>query len=670
MGEVDRFNPYHAKAGSPTGGQFASSSGGSGGGTAKAPAGAKSQAPPPDDLALHARLAEKKRLLAQAHKDEQRARELEKELHGLQQQEHAAAAAAAKSAHAAAHAKTQAAKAHAHAAAAAKRGNVNAQKTAAAAKAKHTAAHHHHATHHHHHTQHAKTLRQRITALKTEIHGLREHAAALEKRAEAVRAAGADGLELWQLLARTAQTATASTVHHPLGKPGGPGLWHTGKQLPAYIQNVAKHLIATHGESRGIEMAVGIVKNWAAGHDGHGNRVHPDVQAAASKAVAEWEKLRAEAHSTKARRSTVATASADGDYDGDGLDSSWDGDHSDLPDLTGLHVHHFEAAAGDAPGEDASRAMPKLGTGARFAKLKSSLAAKGAHDPGALAAYIGRKKFGKAKFTKLAAKARGGRSAQRFADWEPRPFPLEDIHILTRAEGDGSGRVVEAYATVFDVPAEIKDHQGHYTEVIDRGAFDQVLDRHRRAPGGLARAVKVLYNHGKTAEGTPAPEFQVPIGIPLDIRPEARGLLTRTEYDTSDPFTERILGKIRVGAITAQSFVGSIMRSSPELRGPGDRYRARDGALVTVRRMMLGLREYGPVLWPAYSGAEILGVRMQLPGSFDEELDFTDDEEYTPETERDVTGGAPEDATSSRYHQHVLYAMRSRELREAKGLVL
>jgi HK97 family phage prohead protease len=271
-------------------------------------------------------------------------------------------------------------------------------------------------------------------------------------------------------------------------------------------------------------------------------------------------------------------------------------------------------------------------------------------------------------------------SASRFADWEPRPFPLEDIHILTRSEGDGSGRVVEAYATVFDVPAEINDHQGHYTEVIDRGAFDQVLDRHRRAPGGLARAVKVLYNHGKTAEGTPAPEFQVPIGIPLDLRPEARGLLTRTEYDTSDPFTERILGKIRTGSISAMSFVGSIMRSSPELKGPGDRYRARNGSLTTVRRMMLGLREYGPVLWPAYSGAEILGVRMQLPGAEflsvrtgtpGAAIDFDppEDEEYTPETEGDVTGGAPEDATSARYHQHALYAMRSRELREREGLV-
>src|SRR5258708_40302284 len=101
-----------------------------------------------------------------------------------------------------------------------------------------------------------------------------------------------------------------------------------------------------------------------------------------------------------------------GDFDADGLDSSWDGDCSDLPDMTGLQVHHLETAAqemGEAPADEPSqRAMPKLGTGRRFAKLKSFLAAKGAHDPGALAAYIGRRKFGKAKFAKIAAKARGG----------------------------------------------------------------------------------------------------------------------------------------------------------------------------------------------------------------------------------------------------------------------
>jgi hypothetical protein len=49
---------------------------------------------------------------------------------------------------------------------------------------------------------------------------------------------------------------------------------------------------------------------------------------------------------------------------------------------------------------------PKLGSGARFKKLKGKLSKRGASNPGALAAYIGRKKYGKKKFAKLSAKGR------------------------------------------------------------------------------------------------------------------------------------------------------------------------------------------------------------------------------------------------------------------------
>lgn len=48
-----------------------------------------------------------------------------------------------------------------------------------------------------------------------------------------------------------------------------------------------------------------------------------------------------------------------------------------------------------------------LGQGGRFEALKEKLARRpGVSDPGALAAAIGRKKLGKAKFQKLAAKGR------------------------------------------------------------------------------------------------------------------------------------------------------------------------------------------------------------------------------------------------------------------------
>lgn len=49
-----------------------------------------------------------------------------------------------------------------------------------------------------------------------------------------------------------------------------------------------------------------------------------------------------------------------------------------------------------------------LGEGGRFAALKQKLSKrKGVSNPGALAAYIGRKKYGKAKFQKMAANGSG-----------------------------------------------------------------------------------------------------------------------------------------------------------------------------------------------------------------------------------------------------------------------
>jgi hypothetical protein len=48
----------------------------------------------------------------------------------------------------------------------------------------------------------------------------------------------------------------------------------------------------------------------------------------------------------------------------------------------------------------------KVGGGGRYKKLVKDLASKGAKDPKSLAAYIGRKKYGKEKFQEMAAKGR------------------------------------------------------------------------------------------------------------------------------------------------------------------------------------------------------------------------------------------------------------------------
>jgi len=52
-------------------------------------------------------------------------------------------------------------------------------------------------------------------------------------------------------------------------------------------------------------------------------------------------------------------------------------------------------------------AKARLGSGARFRALEGKLAHRGGvTNPGALAAYIGRKKYGSRKFAKLSARGR------------------------------------------------------------------------------------------------------------------------------------------------------------------------------------------------------------------------------------------------------------------------
>jgi hypothetical protein len=92
--------------------------------------------------------------------------------------------------------------------------------------------------------------------------------------------------------------AKVGTTHEPTTAPGGPGLFRMkGKQLPAVIQHVFNDLVQS-GHPKGpltYRLAIGIVRNWAQGHDGKGNKVSADVQRKAAAAIAEWEKLKAEA---------------------------------------------------------------------------------------------------------------------------------------------------------------------------------------------------------------------------------------------------------------------------------------------------------------------------------------------------------------------------------------
>lgn len=187
-----------------------------------------------------------------------------------------------------------------------------------------------------------------------------------------------------------------------------------------------------------------------------------------------------------------------------------------------------------------------------------------------------------------------------------RSFPLEDIHV--RAGGDG--RTVEAYAAVFDTPVEITDQDGHYTETIDRRAFERTLNQLAPAGSRSTWRVGVFYNHGRTLWGTPSERGSMPIGTPTEIKTDSRGLLTVTRYNKTE-LADEVLENIREGAITGQSFTGIFKRSDPG-RPPRGGYRPdAGGKLRTVRRQEIALKEYGPTPFPAYADAAVVGVRAE-----------------------------------------------------------
>lgn len=173
-----------------------------------------------------------------------------------------------------------------------------------------------------------------------------------------------------------------------------------------------------------------------------------------------------------------------------------------------------------------------------------------------------------------------------------RAAPLLDYEI----ERSGDGRTVTAYAATFGDPYEVVDFDGHYDEIINRTAFNRVLGR------GIQN-VQVLYNHGRTIGGTPAAEFSMPVGVPVEVKPEQKGLLTRTRY-LKTPLGDQVLEMWAEGAIRAQSFRGQIFRSAPPRSGPNSR--------PIIERLELGLIEYGPSPFPANASADLVAIRASL----------------------------------------------------------
>lgn len=176
-----------------------------------------------------------------------------------------------------------------------------------------------------------------------------------------------------------------------------------------------------------------------------------------------------------------------------------------------------------------------------------------------------------------------------------RAFALNDVHVRS----DGSGRVVEAYAAAFNARTEVMDQDGHYHELLTPTSFAKTIQ-----DKGLGFGV--LFNHGLTVDGAPNAMATLPIGVPLEVRADERGVFTATRY-LDNPLADHVLDAIKAGAIRAQSFSGRFIKSVRSY--PDGRSR---GALPLISRHEVDMREYGPAVFAAYKDAAILGTRAEL----------------------------------------------------------
>jgi HK97 family phage prohead protease len=175
-----------------------------------------------------------------------------------------------------------------------------------------------------------------------------------------------------------------------------------------------------------------------------------------------------------------------------------------------------------------------------------------------------------------------------------RAYAVDDVHVRS----DGSGRVVEAYAAVFNTRTEVMDQDGHYHEELAPGSFTTTI-----ATRGLNFGV--LFNHGRTVDGEPNPSATMPIGVPIEVRADDRGVFTATRY-LDNPLADQVLDAIKQGAVRAQSFSGRFRKSVRSY--PAGRARS---ALPLITRHEVEMREYGPAVFAAYEGAAILGTRAE-----------------------------------------------------------
>jgi len=154
---------------------------------------------------------------------------------------------------------------------------------------------------------------------------------------------------------------------------------------------------------------------------------------------------------------------------------------------------------------------------------------------------------------------------------------------------NSDGQTLEGYAAVFDSPTVINGWEGHFVEVIERGAFARTV---RNNPKPVMQ-----FDHG-----THPMVGGLPIGTIQELREDEEGLFVRAKLH-DNWLIEPVRDAIREGSLTGMSFKFTIPEGGVTVtRGEDD---------IEIHTLTdLNLHELGPVVWPAYKETSV-GVRSR-----------------------------------------------------------
>ncbi|KKM82194.1 hypothetical protein LCGC14_1322060 [marine sediment metagenome] len=154
---------------------------------------------------------------------------------------------------------------------------------------------------------------------------------------------------------------------------------------------------------------------------------------------------------------------------------------------------------------------------------------------------------------------------------------------------NSDGQTLEGYAAVFDSPTVINGWEGHFVEVIERGAFARTV---RDNPKPVMQ-----FDHG-----THPMVGGLPIGTIQELREDDEGLFVRAKLH-DNWLIEPVRDAIREGSLTGMSFKFTIPEGGVTVtRGEDD---------IEIHTLTdLNFHELGPVVWPAYKETSV-GVRSR-----------------------------------------------------------